>query len=207
MVQRTLSRLYDTYEDATATVSDLEAAGIPHRDISLLGQDGAVRQTGDLNEAEPTDTAAGVGAGATVGTVIGGGAGLLAGLGSLAIPGIGPLVAAGWLIATVTGAGAGAAAGGLLGALTGAGVEEEHAHVYAEGVRRGGTLVTLRVEDGSRASEAEAILNRRSPVDVTARANDYRTAGWTGFDEAAGPYTGAYTNNPNAPLRDRDRIS
>lgn len=67
--------------------------------------------------------------------MLGGGAGLLAGLSSLAIPGVGPVVAAGWLITTLTGAGVGAAAGGLLGSLTGAGVEEAGAKGYAE---RGG---------------------------------------------------------------------
>lgn len=134
------------------------------------------------------DTSTGAGTGATLGTVLGGGAGLLAGLGMLAIPGVGPIVAAGWLVASLTGAGVGAAAGGLLGSLVGAGVSEEDAHTYAEGVRRGGTLVTVRADEGQR-SMVEAVLDRYSPVDVTTRREEYRTTGWERFDENAPAYT------------------
>src|SRR4051812_46018090 len=85
------------------------------------------------------------------------GAGLLAGLGSLAIPGVGPIVAAGWLVATLAGAGAGAAAGGLVGALTGAGIDEADARHYAEHIGRGGTLVSVRAPD-EHASRVESML-------------------------------------------------
>ncbi len=156
MAQRTITRAYDSYAAATGVVQALENAGIPHSDISLVGREGAqtgpVGATGtgtDLPRDEETEK--GAGTGATIGTVLGGGAGLLAGIGSLAIPGVGPVVAAGWLIATLTGAGVGAAvgggAGGLVGALTGAGVPDEDAHVYAETVRRGGNLVTVRADE------------------------------------------------------------
>ena len=131
----------------------------------------------------------GAGTGASVGTLLGGGAGLLAGIGALAIPGVGPVVAAGWLIATLTGAGVGAAAGGLLGSLTGAGVPEEHAHVYAEGVRRGSTLVTVRAEEAT-AAQAEAIMQRYAPVDLAERSAAYREGGaWDRFDENRGSLT------------------
>jgi hypothetical protein len=110
----------------------------------------------------------------------------------LAIPGVGPVVAAGWLVATavgaVVGSGAGAAAGGLVGSLTEAGVGEDDAHVYVEGVRRGGTLVTARVE-GSYVAEVESIIRRHHPVDPDARGKLYRGDGWTAFDDAATPYT------------------
>ena len=82
------------------------------------------------------------GKGAGIGAAVGGVGGLLTGLGLMAIPGVGPVVAAGWLAATaagaVTGAAVGGAAGGIIGGLTDAGVSEDDAHVYAEGVRRGG---------------------------------------------------------------------
>ena len=87
---------------------------------------------------------------------MGGTAGLPAGLGLLAIPGLGPVVAAGWLAATAVGAAAGAATGGIVGALTEAGVSEEEAHSYAEGVRRGGTLVSARVADSGERSSVVA---------------------------------------------------
>ncbi|MCO6416348.1 hypothetical protein JYK14_09230 [Siccirubricoccus sp. KC 17139] len=185
MATRTIARLFDSYADAAAAVSELEAAGFARDDISLIarGEDGSTAETHE---------GSGAGTGATLGTVVGGGAGLLAGIGALAIPGLGPVVAAGWLVATLAGAGVGAAAGGLLGALTKAGVSEEHAHVYAEGLRRGGNLVTLRAEE-SRAAEAEAILARHNAVDTAEREASWRSAGWTGYDEAAMPESGLGT--------------
>ena len=106
----------------------------------------------------------------------------VAGLGALAIPGVGPVVAAGWLVATVTGAGLGAAAGGLLGALTGAGLSEAEAEAYAEGVRRGGTLVSARVEE-DRADRALAVLDRHGSIDLDERADEADLRGDT--DHAA----------------------
>jgi hypothetical protein len=110
----------------------------------------------------------------------------------LAIPGVGPVVAAGWLAATAAGAAAGAvaggAAGGLIGSLTDAGVDEEKAHVYAEGVRRGSTLVSVRV-DNDQADVARAIIDERTPVDVDARRSMYRDDGWDKFDEDSPEFT------------------
>ncbi len=193
-----ITRLFDTYEHATQAVSDLEGAGLAHDDISLVANnaDGryaptpateAAPATRDTVAADDASAGAGAGTGATLGTVLGGGAGLLAGLGMLAIPGVGPVVAAGWLVSTLLGAGVGASAGGLLGSLVGAGVEESQAHVYAEGVRRGGTLVTVRAPEELRAM-VEETLARHSPVDPVARADDYRAAGWEKFDETAPSY-------------------
>ncbi len=117
----------------------------------------------------------------------------MAGLGMLAIPGVGPVVAAGWLIATAAGAVGGAvvggAGGGLIGAMIGNGIPEQDAHVYAEGVRRGGSLVTVRAEEGNLAARAEVILKQHSPVNVQDRGQAYRDAGWTSFDESAPAYT------------------
>ncbi len=156
---RMIAHSYDTYDHAVRVVHALEAAGVPHDDISLMSGDKdrtiGTNIAGDT--AADTAKATGAGTGATLGTVLGGGAGLLAGLGSLAIPGVGPVVAAGWLIATLTGAGVGAAAGGLLGSLTGAGVDEADAKGYAEHVKSGGTLVTVRATDQD-AAQVEYIL-------------------------------------------------
>jgi len=204
MATRTIARLYDTYADATSAVNALEAAGFMRDDISIVANDGAASTATDAEPVVDADEAAtGAGTGATIGTVLGGGAGLLAGIGALAIPGIGPLVAAGWLVAAVSGAGAGAAAGGLLGSLTGAGVEEREANVYSEGVRRGGSLVTVRADE-ARAGEAETILARYNPVDATGRETDYRAGGWTGYDDGtvtgAGTPDGAPGNPPGTML-------
>src|SRR5579872_2599153 len=154
---RTVTGLFDSYDAATQAVRDLEAAGIPHRDISIVANNAENRWSSPSGRTAE-NAGSGAASGASVGAALGGGAGLLAGLGLLAIPGLGPVVAAGWLAATAVGAAAGAATGGIVGALTEAGVSDEDAQSYAEGVRRGGTLVTARVADGDRA-RLEAILN------------------------------------------------
>lgn len=185
MATRTITALFDDYDDAARAVDKLEAEGIPHGAISIVANNADDRHAGRLSAeparrtaAEESDAADGAGTGATLGTVLGGGAGLLAGLGLLAIPGVGPVVAAGWLVATVTGAGVGAATGGLLGALTGAGLSEHEAEAYAEGVRRGGTLVTVRAEE-AQADRVTAILDRHGSIDVDERAQDWQAQGWT----------------------------
>ena len=185
---QTVAALYDTYDSAVAAVNALEAAGIPHSDISIVSNN-VDNQYGKDRSAEAAKDA---GKGAGVGAVVGGVGGLLTGLGLLAIPGVGPVVAAGWLVATAAGAATGAvvggAAGGLVGSLTGAGVPEHDAHFYAEGVRRGGTLVTARADD-ARASAAREILQRYKSVDPAVRGAVYREGGWTSFDENAPAYT------------------
>jgi hypothetical protein len=198
----TISRLFDSYSTALQAVRDLETAGVPHSEISIVAsnadgwyaadQGRSARRVStpdrvDRNADGIDDRAEGSGAGAGIGAVVGGGAGLLAGLGLLAIPGLGPVVAAGWLASTALGAAVGGTAGGLIGALTAAGVSREEADVYAEGIRRGGALVTARVPDADR-SKCEAVLNRAS-VNVQERGAAYRKTGWKEFDATATPYT------------------
>jgi len=190
-----ISRLYDNYSDAARAVSELERAGVPHDDISIVAnntegwysEDGRGSRRVDRDADGVDDRVEGASAGAGIGAAVGGTAGLLAGLGMLAIPGLGPVVAAGWLASTAALALAGGTAGGIIGALTQAGVSEDEAHVYAEGVRRGGTLVTARVPDGER-TRFEAILDR-SAVNVRERANLYQQGGWSRFDPNAPAYT------------------
>jgi len=186
----TISRLYNSYSDAAKAVRDLEAAGVPHSDISIVANNSDEWYSTDKIDKDRDgvdDRAEAAGKGAGVGATVGGAAGLLAGLGMLAIPGLGPVVAAGWLAATAAGAAAGAATGGVIGALTEAGVSKDDAETYAEGVRRGGTLVTARVPDANR-SNLEAVLNR-SAVDVQSRRAAWQKSGWKSFDPAAKPYT------------------
>jgi hypothetical protein len=183
---KTVTGLFDDYTDASSAVSALESIGVPTNDISIVSNNADERYY-------PNESGAATGAesGAGVGAVVGGAGGLLTGLGMLAIPGVGPVVAAGWLVATVAGAVAGAvaggAAGGLIGALTGSGVSEDDAHLYAEGVRRGGSLVTAKVDD-MRVPEAEAILAKSNWVDPTERRASYEQQGWSKFDETLPAY-------------------
>lgn len=189
----TVSGLFDNYDDALTAVNKLQALGIDRAQISLVANnsdDWYGRRTaeadGDGNAGEGAATGAGIGA------VVGGAGGLLTGLGMMAIPGVGPVVAAGWLVATgvgaVAGAAAGGAVGGLVGALTSEGVPEDRAHVYAEGVRRGGTLVSARVP-ADREIEAQAILDDEASVDLADRERVYRDEGWSRFDPDAPVYT------------------
>jgi uncharacterized membrane protein len=186
---KTVTGLFDSYSDASSAVEQLKAAGISDSDISIVSNNSDGRYKDNDNDA-----AEDAGTGAGIGAAVGGVGGLLTGLGIMAIPGVGPVVAAGWLAATAAGAVAGAvvggAAGGIVGALTDSGVDERDAHVYAEGVRRGGTLVTAKVDDG-RASEAEAILQRSNWVDLPSRRTTYEGQGWTSFDDTADPYSQA----------------
>lgn len=196
-MSRTVSRLFNTHADALAAVSALEGGGYPTADISLISSNGDNWHAGHRHptgaKADPVShTADGALEGGSTGAVVGAGAGLLAGVGLLAIPGVGPVVAAGWLAATavgaVTGAVAGAATGGLLGAMKDAGHSDDEAQVYAEAIRRGGTLISVRTSD-DRAAPAEDILRKYSGRESAAIGAAYRERGWTGFDVAAPAYT------------------
>ena len=178
---KTIARVYDTYGQARQVVADLEDSGIATADINLIANKYVCDETARIDEP----SAAGPGAG--VGAALGGTAGLLAGLGVIAIPGLGPVVAAGALAATAVGAAAGAATGGVVGALVSAGVPEQEAHVYCEAVRRGGTMVSVRVAD-DRVEYVQQIMNRYEPVDAMERRSVYSGEGWKRFDPAAAPY-------------------
>ena len=134
----TISRLYKDHDTGARVVAELEHAGIPQSDISIIAnnesgwfnRDGSKRVDRDADGTD--DRAGGAAKGAGIGATLGGVAGLLAGLGLLAIPGIGPVVAAGWLASTAAVAVAGGATGGLIGALTQSGIGEDEANAYAE---------------------------------------------------------------------------
>ena len=176
------TRVYDNYNQAKTVVSRLEEAGVPSADISLV----ANKNVSSEYESNKNKSEAGPGSG--IGAVVGGGAGLLTGLGIMAIPGVGPVVAAGWLATTALGAFAGAAAGGLIGAMVDSGIPEEHAHVYSEAVRRGGTLVTAKTTAIPETSVA-AIMDQNAPIDPILRREDFRRDGWKQFDPTAPNYT------------------
>jgi hypothetical protein len=166
-----------THEHYTRTAAD-----------NALTEDGAGLTDAVRDRDGRVDDASGAAAGAVTGGVVGGAAGLAASLMGLAIPGIGPIIAAGPIVSLLTGAGVGAVAGGLIGGLTDMGVSESDAQYYAEAVRRGGALVTVRADD-ARAERAADIMRAHGAVDIERRAEQWREHGWTGFDENAQPYT------------------
>jgi len=197
MAKKNVVGLFDTQSDAQAALRDLQAAGFTGDDISFVANNarneyGDADSYGTARSGTATEAEEGAGFGATGGAVLGGLGGLLVGLGALAIPGIGPAIAAGTLATTLgstaLGAGLGAAAGGLTGALVGAGIPENDADVYAEGVRRGGAMIMVQANSDDDANRAADIMDRHNVVDIDDRGSNYRQSGWSRFDHTAEPY-------------------
>jgi len=187
---------YSTLETAVAVVDDLVKAGFHRNSISVIANDPDAKYASYVDQ----DTAAdGTAAGAGIGAAIGGLGGLLLGLGALAIPGIGPVIAAGPIVAGLAGAGVGAVTGGILGALVDLGIPKESAEAYAESVRRGNVLVTVQAED-NRADEATRIMQRPGLLNIEQQVQDWRSSGWNGFDSnataAVAPATSARNGGP-----------
>jgi hypothetical protein len=179
-VAKTIVGLFENRAQAQQLVQELRAGDSAGEDISVVSP-------GDTtSDSAGGDRASGVAAGAGTGAALGGLGGLLVGLAALAVPGIGLVLAAGPIATALAGAGLGAAAGGVIGALTELGIPEEDANVYAEGVRRGGTLVTVRADDEG-AEQMMALMTRHGALDVDAHVTQWRRAGWPGFDPAAEP--------------------
>jgi len=184
---KTVIGLFDAASDAYSAQNELVAAGVTRDRISVVTSE----SNRDLrsNKSDTTDTAdttrttdkteaaEGAGVGATAGALAGGAAGILASLGLLAIPGIGGLLALGPIVAALTGAGIGAAAGGLIGGLIGLGIPEHEAEVYAEGINRGGTLVTVDAADTD-ADRVASILSQHNAIDIDQRASEWESSGW-----------------------------
>jgi hypothetical protein len=199
MTTTVISALYEDLATAQRATQDLVDSGFNPPSISIVASDTAGeyrRYIGDEEqpgkEMADDNVAVGAGIGAAVGSI----GGLLVGLGSLFIPGIGPIIAAGPLLTTLAGAGVGAGvgaiAGGLVGALVDMGVPEEEANYYAEGVRRGGALVTIQVDD-EWTNQIRTILERHNPIDIGEHASQWQQEGWSHFDSDAALYTASNT--------------
>lgn len=173
---KTVVGLFDDYNQARNAAVDVERAGISHNDISVLANNETHQHV-----SRDVDTHSSMGHAVTkdagVGAEIGGVLGLLAGLSLFTIPGLGFIAGAGWLAGMLTGAGIGAVAGGLIGVLTHVGVPSTDAAYYEEGVRRGGTLVAIRVDDNN-AGNIARILNDAGAVNIEERAASYRSEGF-----------------------------
>lgn len=191
---KTVVGLYESSDRARRAIEDLVDAGFRREDISLTARS---EEHGHLEGVGGHETEAGSGAatGAGIGAGVGGIGGLLVGLGLLTIPGLGPIVAAGPLAATLAGIGVGAAAGGLVGGLVGLGIPEEDADRYAEGVSRGGYLVIVNAPDAE-AERAADILDRYDPLDIDERSTSRSEAGLVSDrTETVLPTTPAYTED------------
>ena len=170
---------YGIYPDRTSfenALDALRAAGFRNSDISAILPE-RDRTTKDLAHEINTKTPEGVTAGAGTGAAVGGVLGWLVGIGAIAIPGVGPLVAAGPVVAALAGAGAAGATGGLVGGLIGAGIPEVEAKRYAGRIREGGYLISVHCDDSTWAKRAEEILEATGGHDVvktSEAAPDYR---------------------------------
>ena len=181
---KTVVGLMESAAEAQRVVQDLTSScGCTQADIGLMarGSEGErPSKRKGRSAAKEGDVAAGAMKGVGTGAAIGGVLGLVAGVASLAIPGVGPIIAAGPIASALAGAGIGAAAGGIIGALANMGVPEEHAHYYAEGVRRGGTLITVRAETDAKAECAQRVMQQHGAVDIEERGSQWRNEGWSG---------------------------
>jgi hypothetical protein len=199
---KTIIGSFDNVDDADRAYRELRQAGFPDADVNLIVSN-APPDHDDIRPVERTlETGSPTAKGAVAGGVLGGAAGLAASLMGLAVPGIGPILAAGPIVAALAGAGAGAVAGGLIGALTDLGVEKDDAELYAESVRRGGSLVTARADE-PRADEVAAILRKNGAVDIARRAEEWKSDGWTGHDPKAEPMTAAEIERDRAKYAER----
>jgi len=204
-MSKTLTFVYDDYPTAERVIRELKDAGLSDSDISVVASNADGWHKPDGRTVDPKhdkdrdgrdDRSEGAAAGGTIGAVAGGAVGVLTGLGLLAIPGVGPVVAAGWLATLAAGAAAGGVTGGLVGALVASGTSKENAELYAEAVRRGGTIVTAKVPDDE---ESDYLRIMETPsIDLTERVIIWKQSGWKGYDATAPSYT------PEQIQRERD---
>jgi hypothetical protein len=158
-MKRSALCLVDTEIQADAIVGKLRSAGFSDDDISVLFPDKG--STRDFAHKKETKMPEGATVGASAGGALGGTIGLLAGIGALAIPGLGPFIAAGPIIAALSGGAIGAGVGGLTGALIGLGIPEYEAKRYEGKVKEGGILISVHSENNEETSSAKVILQRR----------------------------------------------
>ena len=154
-----------TENQAINIANQLQSAGFSPNDISVLFPDRT--GTRDFAHEQHTKAPEGAAAGAGTGAVLGGALGWMVGIGSLAIPGLGPFIAAGPIMAALAGAGAGAAAGGLAGALIGMGIPELEAKQYEGKIKNGNILLSVHAEDGKQVTRAKEILKNGGAEDIS----------------------------------------
>jgi hypothetical protein len=196
--------VFNSVQDAQDAVRDLEMEGVNRSDISIVANKNAAGYDTMATSDKASDVIADAGIGAAIGGV---GGLLLSAAGAITIPVIGPILAAGPIVAALTGAGIGAAAGGLIGALTESGIPEEEAKLYAEGVRRGDVLVTVK-SHGQSTDRLCDILDRHGAIDVEDRVAGWTERGWTGYSSTEKPFTSDELRNERSYYTtDRDRYT
>lgn len=202
-MNKTMIAVFDNKTQAKDAVRALFDSGFSHSEVSLMSNNttepesldtyrhpGAAEMASDIarTHADHVGDHTAV-KGAATGGVLGGLAGLLLGLGTLAVPGVGPVVAAGPVATMLVGAAGGAAIGGIMGALIEMGVPEDDAHIYSEALRRGSTMVAVTGPE-SKVQTVSEIFRRFHPIDIKQRSENWRAEGWARFDDTREPLTG-----------------
>jgi hypothetical protein len=164
-MKRSALCLVDTEAQADAVVGKLTSAGFSDNDISVLFPDKG--STRDFAHKKATKMPEGATVGASTGGVVGGTIGLLAGIGALAIPGLGPFIAAGPIMAALSGGAIGAGVGGLTGALVGLGIPEYEAKRYEGKVKEGGILISVHSESDDETRRAKDIFKEEGAHDIS----------------------------------------
>ncbi|HXM61750.1 MAG TPA: hypothetical protein VN950_12915 [Terriglobales bacterium] len=157
--------IYPSYTTVEMGVDGLKAAGFSNRDISVLLPESAGSR--DFAHEKGTKAPEGATTGAGTGIVLGGAMGWLLGIGALAIPGLGPFIAAGPIMAALAGAGVGGAVGGITGALVGMGIPEYEAKRYEGRVKDGGILLSVHCDSSEWIKRAKQVLERTGAQDVS----------------------------------------
>jgi hypothetical protein len=157
--------IYPTHQSADAAVATLRSRGFRSTDISVLFPQNVGSK--EFGHEKGTKSAEGAVAGGGTGAAIGGALGWLAGIGMLAIPGVGPFIAAGPIVAALAGMGAGGAIGGMTGALVGLGIPEYQAKRYEGRMRKGGILLSVHADDREWAGKGEQILEQTGAEDIS----------------------------------------
>src|SRR5437016_12126343 len=157
--------IYPNRLSVEGAVDALRATGFRSTDISVLFPQNV--GTKDLGTQKSTKAPEGAAAGAGSGALIGGTLGWLAGIGALAIPGVGPFIAAGPIVAALAGIGAGGTIGGIAGALIGIGIPEYEAKRYEGRVRKGGILLSVHADDASWTQKAKQVLENTGAQDIS----------------------------------------
>jgi hypothetical protein len=157
--------IYQTSAHAERAVDELVQMGFASADISVLLQD--YRGTRDFAHHKDTKAPEGTAAGATAGGIVGGTLGVLAGIGAIAIPGLGPFIAAGPIMAGLAGLGAGGTVGGLIGALVGMGMPEYEAKRYEGRLKTGGVLLSVHCDTSEEIDRAKQALKNTGAEDVS----------------------------------------
>jgi hypothetical protein len=165
MNQKAVFGIVQSQLEAESVLAALQGAGFTPRDVSVLFNDPNASR--DFATEKGTKAPEGAMAGGGVGGAVGGTLGLLAGLGLIAIPGLGLLVAAGPILAALSGAAVGAATGAVAGGLVGLGIPEIHAKLYEGKINEGKLLIAVHTENDDQIERAKSVLTARGAQDVT----------------------------------------